>query len=241
MKSKMEYWERKEKLFKYIEGVRQFFPLAQEQLDIISRILDKYDIPINNFLDLGCGDGFLGNFIHRLFPESHGVFIDCSQEMINKAKERAAKSDSEYIVQDFGEDNWFNEIKSSKKFDLIISGYSIHHIENDKKKRLYKDIYCLLNQQGIFLNLEHVKSTTETIEDMFNELFLDNMSAYHENIGDKKSRDEIKNIYYDPQHKILNKLESVELQCKWLNDIGFKDVDCYLKIFELALFGGIKV
>lgn len=39
----MNYWERKEKLFKYIDGVRQFFPLANEQLDTISRILEKYN------------------------------------------------------------------------------------------------------------------------------------------------------------------------------------------------------
>ena len=75
---------------------------------------------------------------------------------------------------------------------------------------------------------------------MFNELFLDGMYDYQESIGEKKTKEEIKNIYHDPQHKVLNKLESVELQCKWLNDIGFKNVDCYLKIFELALFGGIK-
>ena len=48
-------------------------------------------------------------------------------------------------------------------------------------------------------------------------------------------------IYHDPQYNKLNMLESVELQCKGLIDIGFKDVDCYLKIFELALFGGVTL
>jgi len=27
---------------------------------------------------------------------------------------------------------------------------------------------------------------------------------------------------------------------RWLQEIGFADVDCYFKIFELALFGGRK-
>lgn len=35
-------------------------------------------------------------------------------------------------------------------------------------------------------------------------------------------------------------LEKVEVQCRWLEEIGFTNVDCYLKILELALFGGIK-
>jgi len=47
----MKYWDRKEKLFKYIDGVRQFFPLAKEQLDTISRLIEKFNSNINTFLD----------------------------------------------------------------------------------------------------------------------------------------------------------------------------------------------
>lgn len=236
----MKYWERKEKLFKYIDGVRQFFPLAQEQLETISRIIDKYNPSIDSFLDLGCGDGFFGRFVYELYPDSKGVFLDISQEMINKVKEKSLKDSTEYIVQDFGKDGWESSIKSIEKFDLIISGFSIHHIESDTKRRLYKDIYNLLQPQGIFLNLEHVSSPTEKIEELFNDLFLDGMSDYQESIKEKKTKEEIKNLYHDPNHKKLNKLESVEKQCVWLREIGFEDVDCFMKIFELALFGGIK-
>jgi hypothetical protein len=38
-----------------------------------------------------------------------------------------------------------------------------------------------------------------------------------------------------------NILAPVEEQCRWLRLIGFADVDCFLKVFELALFGGRKV
>jgi len=236
----MKYWDRKEKLFKYIDGVRQFFPLAKEQLDTISRLIEKFNSNINTFLDLGSGDGFVGHFIYRLFPNSHGVFIDISEEMINKARNKDSNHNSEFIVQDFSNSDWYKSIKSFDKFDLIISGYSIHHIDNDQKRRLYRDVFHLLNSNGIFLNLEHVSSSTEKLEELFNDLFLDCMSDYQEHIGKEKTRDEIKKIYYDPNHKVLNKLESVEVQCKWLRDIGFTNVDCYMKVLELALFGGIK-
>jgi tRNA (cmo5U34)-methyltransferase len=75
---------------------------------------------------------------------------------------------------------------------------------------------------------------------MFTELFLDGMFKYHEHIKDGKTKEEIEEIHNDPEHKILHKLESVEKQCMWLRDIGFTHVDCYMKVFELALFGGIK-
>jgi SAM-dependent methyltransferase len=236
----MSFWDKQEKISKYVGGIRQFFPLAEEQLDIISRIIEKFNASINTFLDLGCGDGFMGHFIYQLYPNAHGVFLDCSQEMIKKAKAKDVGQMSEYVVQDFADPNWYRSIKPSLKFDLIIAGYSIHHIENNQKQRLYKDVFELLNPNGIFLNLEHVSSPTPVIEEMFNELFSDGMFNYHKQIKDGKSKEEIDRLHNDPEHKVLNKLESVEKQCEWLRDIGFTHVDCYMKIFELALFGGTK-
>ena len=236
----MKYWDRREKLFKYTDGVRQFFPLATEQLDTIARLIHKFNPDIRSFLDLGCGDGFLGHFIYSLYPKSQGVFMDISTEMIKKAKLKDGDHHSEFIVQDFGEDDWFTSISSMKKFNLVISGYSIHHIENQKKQRLYRDVYNLLNRNGLFLNLEHVSSPTEILEETFSEFFLDGMADYQKHIGEEKTCEEIKEIYHDPAHKALNKLESVEEQCRWLRATGFSNVDCYMKIFELALFGGTK-
>jgi len=44
--------------------------------------------------------------------------------------------------------------------------------------------------------------------------------------------------FYNRPDKEANILAPVELQCNWLRKIGFEDVDCYFKIFELAVFGG---
>jgi len=236
----MKYWERKEKLFKYTDGVRQFFPYAEEQLDIISRVIEKFNPAIGDFLDLGCGDGFLGYFIYKLYPDSHGVFLDVSGEMIYKARKKDLENKSEFIVQDYASADWLQCLNPDARFDLIISGYSIHHVDNNTKKRLYEDIFRLLKPNGIFLNLEHVSSPTMAIEDLFNDLFLGGMSDYQKHIGDEKTSEEIREIYHDPIHKQLNILESVENQCSWLRETGFSEVDCFMKVFELALFGGVK-
>ncbi len=237
----MNYWEQKEKLGKYIGGIRQYFPLASEQLDTIARIINKFNPQINTFLDLGCGGGFMGFFIYELFPDAHGVFVDVSEEMIKKARSENKKYHSDFIVQDFSKPDWNNSLPENLKFDLVISGYAIHHIENEEKKRLYKQIFDLLNPNGIFLNLEHVLSPTENLEKLFRNLFDDRMFDYHKHIGDGKTKEEIIEKYHDPNHAALNRLEFVEKQCNWLREIGFSHVDCYMKIFELALFGGVRM
>jgi predicted TPR repeat methyltransferase len=106
----MKYWDRKEKLFKYVDGVRQFFPLAKDQLDTISRLIEKFNPSVKTFLDLGCGDGFLGYFINNLYRDSHGVFLDCSKEMILKAREKDSNNNFEFVVQDFGDSDWYKSI-----------------------------------------------------------------------------------------------------------------------------------
>jgi hypothetical protein len=40
--------------------------------------------------------------------------------------------------------------------------------------------------------------------------------------------------------KEANILAPVETQCQWLREIGFEHVDCYLKIFELEVFDGVR-
>ena len=40
--------------------------------------------------------------------------------------------------------------------------------------------------------------------------------------------------------RAANILASVEEQCRWLHEIGFQDVDCFWKYFELAIFGGFR-
>lgn len=55
------------------------------------------------------------------------------------------------------------------------------------------------------------------------------------------SRDHIAETFYVRPDKVENILASVDDQCHWLRQIGFGDVDCFFKVFELALFDGRKV
>ena len=38
--------------------------------------------------------------------------------------------------------------------------------------------------------------------------------------------------------KAANILVICRTQCDWLREIGYEEVDCYFRIYELAVFGG---
>ena len=56
--------------------------------------------------------------------------------------------------------------------------------------------------------------------------------------GEGQTRDQVAAAYHSREDKQANILAPVESQCEWLREIGFDDVDCYFRIFELAVFGG---
>lgn len=220
----------------YLEGVRGAIPLAQEQIQIIQKITKKVTPNAKKFLDLGCGDGILGSSILDVFPNATGVFIDFSPEMIRSAHKKIPNGHT-IIDKDYGKKSWREAVKNDTPFDIIVSGFSIHHQTDKRKKELYGEIFDLLAPGGIFLNLEHVASHSPLGEKLFEEHFVDAMVGFD---GSKKSRQELIDDFYNAEDRAANILATVEEQCDWLRKIGFSDVDCFLKIFELALFGGTK-
>ena len=111
---------------------------------------------------------------------------------------------------------------------------------DDRKQTLYTEIYDLLSPGGVFLNLEHVASSTPAGQRIFDEFFVDRLHAFHARSDAEASREEIATTYYNRPDKKENQLAPVEQQCNWLCEIGFQHVDCFFKLFELALFGGQK-
>jgi len=71
-------------------------------------------------------------------------------------------------------------------------------------------------------------------------MFIDRMLTYNRQKDPGIGRSDMEEQYYGRDDKILNKLSLVEIQCDWLREIGFYDVDIFFKVLELALFGGRK-
>ncbi len=168
------------------------------------------------------------------------VFADFSDPMLNAARKLLAQKPQARVVKaDFGTPGWMQAVGSEPPFDIVVSGFAIHHQPDERKRRLYAEIYSLLAPAGVFLNLEHVASRSKAGEALFDDFFIDHLWEFHRTTG--KSREAVASIYHNRADKKENILATVEEQCRWLRLIGFSDVDCFMKIFELALFGGRKV
>lgn len=237
---KAEVWKSSALAQKYLEEVRGAVPLAKEQIEIMMRLSSAREEPVHNFLDLGCGDGILAAALLEQYPEAKGVLLDFSGSMIKAAKERLNRyaHNLDFVMVDYSNPDWVNSVDYISPFDAVVSGFSIHHQTDERKRKLYGEVYSLLKPGGIFINIEHVSSPTRWVESIFENYFIDSLYAMHLKSGSQKSREEVAKEFYHRPDKAANKLAPVELQCHWLRKIGFEDVDCYFKAFELTVFGG---
>lgn len=221
---------------------RSAIPLAQEQIGVMMSILKTREQPVESFLDLGCGDGILGAAALGEYPSAHGVFVDFSEPMLQQAREglKEYADQLEFENLDYGDPAWVNRISSQGPFDAVLSGFSIHHQPDDRKREVYAEIYSLLKPAGWFINIEHVSSAAQLNVDLFESHYTSAQYAIEKQSGGTRTLREIEHEYRNRPDKDANILAPTELQCDWLRGIGYEEVDCYFRIYELAVFGGRK-
>ena len=220
---------------------------ASEYLEIAERIphrnegeqvlLEYIPTDAKRILDLGTGDGRLIKLIrskqqqpHERQPQlsmssslssSKFIVLDVSPTMLEKATNYFKNDNSVRVIEhDLSypiSDKLTTEAEQSEiQFDAIISGLAIHHLTHERKYSLYREVYNLLKPGGVFCNLDHVASPTQRLHKQF-----------------------LAKTTYKKEDK-SNKLLDIQTQIRWLEEIGFIDVDCYWKWLELALLIGIK-
>ena len=169
---------------------------------------------VRRVLDLGTGDGRLLALLQVDRPEMVGVGLDVSDVMLEAARKRFTDDERiELVKHDLAE-----PLPQLGRFDVVVSSVAIHHLEHERKRSLYGEVFDLLEPGGVFANFEHVASATHRLHLAF-------FAAINEPLE-----------HEDPSDRLLD----VETQLRWLREHGFDDVDCYWKWLEMALLVGVK-
>jgi ubiquinone/menaquinone biosynthesis C-methylase UbiE len=235
-----DVWKDQQLVTTFLTGVRAALPNAADQLEVMLRVLAFTGRPIERVLDLGSGSGVLASAILERFPDAEILLADFSEPMLDAARSRFTSPPHHLRAIDFSTSAWTNDVRDLAPFDAVVSGFAIHHQPNDSKRRIYAEIFDLLAPGAPFIHIEHVASASPWIEHQFNELLVDRMYAYDRQVGGGRSREQVAHDYVYRPDKAANILAPLETQLEWLRQIGYVDVDCLFKIYELSLFIGRK-
>jgi tRNA (cmo5U34)-methyltransferase len=205
-------WSNRQKSLNYLKCVESF-PYRKEGDTVLLQHIPENAVRI---LDIGAGDGQLIRMIKESSHRSDVEFValDISPVMLESLKDNFANDTRVKVFKHDLDDS----LPDLGYFDAIISSFVIHHLRHSRKYSLYEEINDMLNPTGVFCNLEHVSSISTRQQTKF--LSLTGMLPCQE---DK-----------------TNRLLSVEKQLQMLRDVGFIEVDCLWKWYELALLIGFK-
>jgi cyclopropane fatty-acyl-phospholipid synthase-like methyltransferase len=174
-------------------------------------LLDVLPIEPRRVLDLGCGDGRLSSLVlESRASVDELVAVDISAPMLELARSRFAGHDHIDVR------TWDlrHPITTLGKFDVIVSGFALHHLTDERKRTLFREITDQLSPRGSFANLEVVASATPQRHAEF-------LAAIGRTADDAEDR-----------------LATVEEQLAWMREAGLTNVDCVWRWRGFALLVG---
>jgi len=122
----------------------------KHQYEVLKDILKYMQKPKLDFCDLGCGTGFFTNAFFDVDPNSEGILLDASPEMLKMAEAKLVQHHNKlnFICLRFQDINWKD---FAGGFDVIFSSLAIHHLHNEEKWKLFKRIFEAIKPEGWFI------------------------------------------------------------------------------------------
>ena len=200
-------WLDHEKVEEYVGRVNRLAARQAGEVELVEALPEH----VERVLDLGCGDGKLAAVVLEARPDAaEAIGLDRSAPMLDLARERFAQEPRARLV----EHDLEQPLPDLGRFDVIVSGFAIHHLEDERKRSLLVEAARALRPGGVFANLEVVQCATDELQQEF----------YRR----------IERPGGDPE----DRLTTIEGQLAWMRDAGLAQVDCLWRWRGFALLVG---
>jgi len=235
-------WQLEQTVQWFLDSVRGAIPFAREQFAVTLQIVENGRQPVRRFLDLGAGDGIVSAVLLTHYPAAEPVLVDFSPPMLAAAKERLAPLATQptFLEADLGTPGWRDSVVTYAPFDAIVSSFAIHHLEDERQRALYGELFDLLAAGGTFAHIEHVAADTPWMARAFEEGMIDAIWEYGRRSDFALTRDAAAAAYANRLDRDDNRLTPLDTQCAWLRDAGYTQVTAPFRWYELAVFGGYR-
>lgn len=179
-------------------------------------------------LDLGAGTGLFSWHVLEEYPAAMFTLCDLAPKMLEIAQQRFVQYPGQfnYLTEDY------RQFSADQKFDLVISSLSIHHLSHEDKRALFARVHYLLDDGGLFINIDQVWGPTEYWQNHYWNQWLEqvrNSGASEDQIAASVQR-----------RKEYDREASLADQLQWLGQAGFSQVDCVYKHTFIGVFCAFK-
>lgn len=210
----------------YDNNRKRFIPCFDDfYINSTNFILSNMDAP-GRVIDLGAGTGLLSYFWYQRYPAAEYILIDIADEMLKVARKRFDGIENVlYQVKDYTAE------LPGVDFDTVISALSIHHLEDEIKRKLFLKIYDNLPDGGVFVNYDQFCAGQPKMNEWYDSYWENQL--YHSGLTKK-------DIELWKERRKLDRECSVEQEVDYLKDCGFANVKCIYAYQKFAVIAAVK-
>lgn len=182
-----------------------------------------------SILELGCGTGNLSLYIRELFPQAELTLVDLSADMLELASQKLKGNQSNITLINQG----FMELNFPEhSFDLVVSSMALHHLTDTEKPVLYQRLFNWLKPEGLFRCGDETLALPAQAQSR-------NMTHWESWARQNGATDEDIALWSEHAEK-YDHYSTLANHFKWLEQVGFQDVDCYWRKLMWTVFGARK-
>jgi tRNA (cmo5U34)-methyltransferase len=218
-----EDWTDEEYVRDWLVRERDRGPVRNRQFGMVRAFVPRDEAEEFRYLDIGCGDGRLDEQMLARYSRATAVLLDGSPVMLESAKERlsAYPGRVETVHADLSAPGWERAVP--RPVHVAVSTIAIHNLRDPRRIRaLYAELYELLEDGGVFINLDYTRPAAAVIRDL---------SRWAGTDPDQGPAS-VSSGGGSPG--------TVEEQLVWLREAGFSPADCPWKEFQASLLVGLK-
>jgi tRNA (cmo5U34)-methyltransferase len=233
-------WKRGGKLEHFISTADLVVPRRREQIEFILQLIPHERKKPIRALDLGAGQGTLTEAILQTFPNGRVVWLDGSADMMKIAKKRLGKYRNRIslVLGELDNPSWLKSLEV--KFDVVVSSLAIHHLSDQRKRALFREIWSITKEKGAVIIADLVKAESRLLEKKYEQLWLETIRRQAKEIaGIERTYEEVEAKHLEMQTG-EDRPATLGAQLKWLRQAGFVGVDCFWKYACFVIFAGFK-
>jgi len=205
-----------------------------EQRRLMADLLPFADGEPFLFVDLGAGLGAAARAVLDRYPAAEAILADYSPQMMDEgARELASYAGRyRYVEFDLSSGEWPAAIPAS--VPAVISSLCVHHLPDERKRRLFGEIFARLAPGGWYLNYDPVSTQDPVVE----AAWLRASDRRDPTAAEKRANRSPEQLAHWENH--VRYIIPLEPQVGFLRAAGFDAVDVYWKDLDYVIYGGCR-
>jgi tRNA (cmo5U34)-methyltransferase len=225
-------WKSDDGIQRWLAGVDERERKRAEQFTFIAQLLPFEPDASFTLLDLGAGTGAAARGVMTYYPRAQTILADFSPQMMDAGLDvlRPYEGRYRYVEMDLLSSNWPSGIPA--QVDAAVTSQSIHHLPDERKQSLFREILHHLKPGGWYLNFDPVAPPNQEVAAEWERVNdrLDPAAAYK-----RTHRTPLEQASYENHIRYMITLER---QIAFLRAAGFAAVDVYWKKLDYVIYGG---